>query len=220
MIVFFEGLDGSGKTTVSKRVAEMLRERGLTVCHTRAPGGTPAAERIRGLLMGDEKLHPDTILLLFSAAANEQKQFIEEQEKTCDVVVCDRWLFSTFAYQIAMGADQDLVMDMVEKVMFMPYDPRLAIFLDATPEMREQRIYDRGGDKDRFSAFPKFVRARLQDNYAAMLEAGWLSWHDAKYDAETVARNCESLVIGFRDAYSPFENLPDIAIPEQAPGQP
>jgi len=224
MIVFFEGLDGSGKSSASKLVAEMLRKGGLTVCHTRAPGGTPSAERIRGLLMGDERLHPDTILLLFSASANEQLQFIKEQEEECDVVVCDRWLFSTFAYQLAMDANPELVTEMIQRVMFTPYDPRLAFYLDATPEVREQRIYDRDGDKDRFSSFPQFVRARMTTNYATMVKAGWLNPVNANGPLTGVVDDCLERIWRIRDPerangkvapYTRLKNLPPIEVPKQ-----
>lgn len=224
MIAFFEGLDGSGKSSVSKLVADVLRKYGLTVCHTRAPGGTPAAERIRELLMGHERLHPDTILLLFSAAANEQLQFIKEQEATCDIVVCDRWLFSTFAYQLAMDANPELVMEMIRRVMFTPYDPRLAFYLDATPEVREQRIYDRGGDKDRFSSFPQFRRSRMTTNYATMIKAGWLTPVNANTALAVVVDDCTERILRVRDPervngkiapYTRLKNLPPIEVPKQ-----
>lgn len=180
MIVYFEGLDGSGKSTVSKAVAKVLSDGyGLTVCHSRAPGGTPAAEKIRASMMGTEKMQANTVLLLMSAAANEQRHYIVEQEAKNDVVILDRWWFSTYAYQHAMGADSKLIRTLVEKVMFFPYYPSMAFFFDASAEEREQRMYERGGAKDRFESFPHHVRAETAERYSRLVDQEYLTRVDA-----------------------------------------
>jgi dTMP kinase len=208
MIVFFEGLDFSGKSTVSKAVAEALQREGMTVCHSRAPGGTPAAERIRTLLMGDQELHADTILLLMSASANEQREWLRGQAKVCDVVVMDRWLFSTFAYQHAMGANPELIRKLIDNVMFIPYDPRVAFFLRVSPEVRAKRMAERGGAKDRFEAMAPVVSTQLKQNYTTMLEWHWLTPIDADRPLEIVVADAVSRIKAVEGRENRYTTLP------------
>jgi len=101
MLVSFEGIDGSGKSTQVGRIRDRLVERGYRVELVREPGGTPVSERIRDLLL-DDRLHVDPLaeMLLFSAA---RAQLVAERirpllEEGC-VVLCDRFFDSTTAYQ-------------------------------------------------------------------------------------------------------------------------
>lgn len=101
MLVSFEGIDGSGKSTQVGRIRDRLVERGYRVELVREPGGTPVSERIRDLLL-DDRLHVDPLaeMLLFSAA---RAQLVAERirpllDEGC-VVLCDRFFDSTTAYQ-------------------------------------------------------------------------------------------------------------------------
>jgi len=100
MFITFEGLDGSGKTTQAQRLANHLTERGKKVVLTREPGGTHTGELIRSLIMNTHHLSPIASLMLFSAS---RAQLIAEVIKPAlqrgEVVICDRFVDSTFAYQ-------------------------------------------------------------------------------------------------------------------------
>ena len=98
--VTFEGLDGAGKTTQVRAVAEVLGARGIEVAVTREPGGTRLGERIRDLLLGDERILPDAeLLLLFAARAEHVRTRIRPALGRGAWVLCDRFTDASYAYQ-------------------------------------------------------------------------------------------------------------------------
>ena len=101
MLITFEGIDGSGKSTQARRLADALRQRGETVRPVREPGGVETAERIRALLLDPALAIADRAeLLLFSAA---RAQLVDEVVRPAiaagEVVLADRFYDSTTAYQ-------------------------------------------------------------------------------------------------------------------------
>ena len=101
MLVTFEGIDGSGKSTQARRLVQRLRKEGHPALLVREPGGTQLSERVRTLLLDPAlEVAPFTELLLFSAArAQLVKEAIRPALEEGKVVVCDRFYDSTEAYQ-------------------------------------------------------------------------------------------------------------------------
>lgn len=101
LLITFEGIDGSGKSTQARMLEEHLRGEGRSVRLVREPGGPPLAERIRSLLLShDVEISPFAELLLFSAArAQLVRETIQPALKAGVVVICDRFYDSTTAYQ-------------------------------------------------------------------------------------------------------------------------
>ena len=114
MFVTFEGVDGSGKSTQARLLAERLRSEGREVVLTREPGGTEAGERIRELLLHGEGLAPWAEASLFAAA---RAQLVDEVIRPAlargDDVVSDRYLDSSLAYQgVARGLGIERVLEL------------------------------------------------------------------------------------------------------------
>ena len=150
MFITFEGVDGSGKTTQARLLAEHLRERGRDVVATREPGGTALGERIRELLLYGGELTPWAEATLFAAA---RAQLVDEvirpaQGRGADVV-CDRYIDSSLAYQgIArgLGVDRVLELSLVATGGVLP-DRTFLLVLPV-----EEAVRRRGGDEDRLEA--------------------------------------------------------------------
>ncbi len=114
MFVTFEGVDGSGKSTQARLLAEGLRSEGREVVHTREPGGTPLGERVRELLLHGDDLAPWAEAALFAAA---RAQLVESVIRPALArgadVVCDRYLDSSLAYQgLARGLGVERVLEL------------------------------------------------------------------------------------------------------------
>lgn len=130
--IVFEGGEGSGKSTVARAVAERLQAEGRTVVLTREPGGTPAGEQIRALL--HEPLSPWAELFAFLAARAELvERVIRPALARGEIVICDRFAPSTFAYQVhARGLDA-VVVRTANRAATGGLEPDLVVYLDLDP---------------------------------------------------------------------------------------
>jgi dTMP kinase len=114
MFVTFEGLDGSGKTTQKRLLQERLEADGHDVLATREPGGTELGERIRDLVLHGGHVAPWAEALLYAASrAQHVEEVIAPALERGAVVLCDRYLDSSVAYQgVARGLGLDRVLDL------------------------------------------------------------------------------------------------------------
>lgn len=114
--IVFEGVDGSGTTTQSRLLASYLNEAGLPVTLTREPGGTPVAEKIRQLVLDPslEGISSTAELFLYAASRSQHvEEVILPSLNRGDVVICDRYIASSLAYQ---GYGRDLDLEVIEQV--------------------------------------------------------------------------------------------------------
>lgn len=136
--IVFEGGEGSGKSTASAAVAGRLRAAGVTVVHTREPGGTRAGELVRGLL--HEELTPWAELFAFLVARAQLVEEVIRPALACgETVICDRFAPSTFAYQVhARGLDEEKVRT-ANSIATGGLEPDLVVYLDIDPEVGLRR---------------------------------------------------------------------------------
>lgn len=148
--ITFEGGEGSGKTTLIKKIAQALNKDGLDVLSTRAPGATPLGGKLRYLLLKSTAIDvsPRAELLLFLAdRAQHVDEVILPALAEGKVVLCDRYNDSTLAYQAgARGFDRDWVHEMTEFASH-SLRPNLTLYLDLDPEIGLARKSEKSGDR-------------------------------------------------------------------------
>lgn len=168
-----EGVDGSGKSTQLRRVEAYLRERGYDVLHTREPGGDAIAEKIRALLLDPEngEMLPETEALLYAAArAQHVRQVILPALERGQVVLCDRFLDSSLAYQ---GAGRSLGMEAVLTANALAVDglsPDLTILFVVREEIARQRLARRP-QGDRMEREAEDFHRRVAGAFQALAQA-------------------------------------------------
>lgn len=168
--IVFEGIDGSGKTTQLRLAAAHLRARGYRVIETREPGGSPGAEAIRSLLLNGpaDKWSARTEALLFTAARRDHwEKTIQPALERGDIVLCDRFVDSTRAYQTAGRGIERSVIDRLHELMI-GIEPDLVLILDLRPEIARQRFVARGDTENRFEQFPPSFHRQLAEAFRAL----------------------------------------------------
>jgi dTMP kinase len=173
--VTFEGLDGSGKSTQLRKLAQWLEAEGKQVTLTRQPGGTRIGDRIRALLLDSktEKLAPRTELgLMFSDRAQAIAEVIEPALERGDVVLCDRYTDSTEAYQGGGRQLGSAVVLQMHAVMCGDLAPDLTLLLLPDFERSLERARHRNArngrksrDENRFESEDAMFYRRVFEKY-------------------------------------------------------
>ncbi|WP_460274788.1 dTMP kinase [Celeribacter sp. ULVN23_4] len=155
MFISFEGIDGSGKSTQARLLAEALRTAGIDVIHTREPGGSPGAEEIRSLVLeGDpDRWSAETEILLFTAARRDHlEKTIRPALAAGKVVICDRFADSTRVFQgVTRGDLQDKVNRLHNEMIGV--EPDLTLLFDMDPQIGLSRAKGRQTAEERFEDF-------------------------------------------------------------------
>jgi len=172
LFVTFEGIEGSGKSYQSKKLYKKLKKKNCPVILTREPGGTKSAEIIRGVILNDyfqknsdEKFHKYTDTLLYLASRNEH---IENKIKPAiskrKIVICDRFIDSTMAYQVyGKGVKKNFV-DSIHKHILKDLKPDLTFLLKVKISKALKRINKRK-KKNRYDKFSKYFYIKAQNAF-------------------------------------------------------
>lgn len=143
MFITIEGPEGSGKSSVTKKVAERLEKEGYEVIMTREPGGTPIAEQIRNVILDKANTKMDGMTEALLYAASRRQHLVEKVwplSKEGKIVISDRFLDSSLAYQggaRGLGIDKILALNMYATD---GYFPDLTLLFDVAPEIGLARI--------------------------------------------------------------------------------
>ncbi len=143
MLITFEGIDGSGKTTQSRRLFNYLKEKGLPVHLFREPGGTQLAESLRKILLEEELDERGELLLFEAARADLCSKKLRPLLDAGEVVILDRFTDSTLAYQgYGRGIDIELVRTLNTFSTF-GLRPDVTFLLDIDVETALERVRER-----------------------------------------------------------------------------
>lgn len=172
LFISLEGIDGSGKSTQARRLAEHLRGMGRDPVLTREPGGAPGAEEIRRLLVeGDpERWSPETEILLFTAARRDHlERTIRPALAAGRDVVTDRFADSTRVYQGVTRGDLRGLVDRIHDAAI-GVEPDLTLILDMEPGIALERGLARKSGEDRFEEFGLDFQKKLRAGFLSLAE--------------------------------------------------
>lgn len=189
--ISFEGIDGSGKSTQARLLAEALRAAGHRVTLTREPGGSPGAEQIRRLVLeGDpERWSPETEILLFTAARRDHlEKTIGPALARGEVVITDRFADSTRIYQGVARRDLRRVVDDLHRLTIR-IEPDLTFLIDIDPAVGLARALGRATAEQRFEDMGQAMQARMREAFVALAAETPSRWRviDGGGDAAQVA---------------------------------
>ena len=171
LFITFEGGEGTVKSTQIARLAARLKGQGLDVLSTREPGGSPQAEIIRReIVSGDTgRWSPIAETLLINAARDSHiRETIRPALKRGAIVLCDRFMDSTRAYQGAAGGVDAAIIDWLEKIIVGETRPRLTLIFDLDPEQGLARAKP---TENRFEQKGRAFHERLRSAYHEIAKA-------------------------------------------------
>ncbi len=214
LLITLEGIEGSGKTSQGARLAKRLREDNYRVVETREPGGTPLAEDIRHLLLAvspsqrrHERMTPASEALLILACRSQHvAQVIEPALQEGAVVLCDRFLDSTLAYQ-GYGRGLDLqVLRTLNELATGGLTPDLTLLFDipVTIGLARRRKQERqhGVERNRIDRETRRFHARVRKGFLALAaeDPDRIRIVDGKPDPDLVGTQVNALVHRFFSA--------------------
>ena len=175
MLITFEGPDGCGKTTQIALLEEALIQQGHSIYRTREPGGTHIGEEIRDVLHdpAHTEMDPRTEILLYSAS---RAQLVAEKIRPAlaqgQIVLCDRFFDSTYAYQ---GYGHGLDLNVLRAITEFATDglkPDVTLYLDIDPEEGlKRRLRDQAAEWNRLDEMTLAFHQRVHQGYAELIEA-------------------------------------------------
>jgi len=169
IFITFEGIEGSGKSYQIQRLYKNLKKRNISPILTREPGGTYSAEKIREIILKDyfhpklkEKFNKYTDTLLYLAARNEHlENKIIPAIKKKKIIICDRFIDSTLAYQVyGKGVDKNFV-NFIHKYILKSIKPDLTFILTANIKKAMKRLNKRK-NKNRYDKFSNNFYNKVQ----------------------------------------------------------
>ena len=184
--IVLEGGDGSGKTTQAKVLCSTLRGGGYRVHPTAEPSRSTAGRLIRRRILHGKKTSPEVEALLFAA-----DRFLHLESEILPalaagkIVVCDRYMYASFAYQGAQGVDSQWL----REINRFATKPDLALYLDVPAETGMSRI------KRKKSVLEKLeLQRRVREEYLKLIQTEELTLVDATQPIEKVRENILRLV--------------------------
>ena len=170
LFISFEGIEGSGKSYQSKILIRKIKKMKLPVVFTREPGGSSGAEKIRNLILSGDINKFDLIsdTLLYLASRNEHiLNLIKPAIKKNKIIVCDRFIDSTYAYQTTKNKDSKTIIDFIHKIILKNIKPDLTFILTVNIKKAFQRLGERK-NLNRYDKFPKSFYINVQKKFISI----------------------------------------------------
>lgn len=169
--ITFEGCEGSGKSTQIRLLSEKLTAAGVDFIVTREPGGSDVAEQIRKIILdgNNENMCDECEALLYAAARIQHlKEIVEPALSAGKLVICDRYVDSSLAYQGAARGLGETYVENINSAALKNYPPDLTVFLDISPDKAFERKH--GADlNDRMEKQGLEFHMKVYAGYRALL---------------------------------------------------
>ena len=164
-LIIFEGIEGSGKSTQIKKVANYLKKKKRNFIQIREPGGSENSEKIRKLILNKKfKSSPTTDLLLYMASRNENIEKIILKNYKKKIILIDRFIYSSVAYQhYGMGISKNFI-DSLNKSILRDIKPDL-IFLHTINSKNLKKRIGLRKIKNRYDRFPLDFYSKVQRGF-------------------------------------------------------
>ena len=205
LFIVFEGGEGAGKSTILDKIYIWLEERGYSCIKTREPGGIKISEKIRSVILDNENTEMDerTEALLYAAA---RRQHLVEKVipalKSGKVVLCDRFIDSSLAYQgHARGIGMEEILN-INKFAIEDFMPDLSIFFDIDPKLGLDRINkDSSREVNRLDNEKIDFHNRVREGYNLVMEMSGdrMVRIDASKSIDEVYNNVKDIINKYLD---------------------
>ena len=202
--IVFEGIEGSGKSYQSKKLYQNLQRKGISSILTREPGGTKSAEVIRKIILKDyffknqkDQFDKNTDTLLYLAARNEHvRNKIRPAYLKKKVVICDRFIDSTLAYQVyGKGVSKSLI-ETIHKHILQKIKPDLTFVLKISLAKAFKRLKKRK-KKNRYDKFSKVFYSKAQNAFIKIAKKNKKKYYifDNSYDDLNLEKKIIKIVL-------------------------
>lgn len=177
--IVFEGIDGSGKSTLIQSVSQELKKLDVTCIVTREPGGTVLGEQVRQWVLDPKtKLSAQTELLLISAARRDHvEKVIKPALTTGKWILCDRFWASTSAFQGGGRGLPDNQIQQMNTFSTEKIQPDLWFLLDLSIQDKETRNQARGSIEDTFESQDRLFHQRVKESYLQLAKKNTAHWY-------------------------------------------
>jgi dTMP kinase len=195
IFVCIEGLDGSGKTTHAHRLVQNLRKRGFDAVYTTEPGRGELGKFIRASVLQGKKRMPRVVEAVLFAV--DRVEHMEKDVKPAlregKVVVSDRCVYSSLAYQGAAGLD----LEWIEEINRFALPPDLALYIDVPPEVVVKRIRRKKSVMERLE-----TQRRVKEVYMKFVDNGKLTPIDGDRNKSEVEKNILKVIMDFLENHN------------------
>ncbi len=176
LFITFEGVEGAGKTTLIQKLVQYFTEKKQDIFLTREPGGSELGKKLRAIILNaEEKIYPSAELFLFLAdRAQHVEDCIKPALQAGKIVLCDRFIDSTIAYQ-GFGRGMDIKqLSLLNNLATNDLEPDLTLLLDLPPEIGLKRAKTRNIeqnltiDEGRFEAEALQFHQKIRDGFLSL----------------------------------------------------
>ena len=172
LFITLEGGDGAGKSTQIRNIKSFYEMKGLVVVHTREPGGTQISEKLRDILLDSHNTEMDAVteMLIYAASrAQHVRELVKPALDEGSVVICDRFLDSSIAYQ-AYGRGLGDMVKIVNSYATDGLTPDITFWMDIDPDAGKERV-SKMGDFDRLEMEASDFHYRVYEGYKAIAQS-------------------------------------------------